>query len=150
MSTAYNPVTKLFYVMALEKCTLYSKSPEWWKQGESFYGGGTRRVRDEVPEKVLRALDLETGEIRWELKQDGPANTWGGALSTAGGLVFFGADDGTFAAADAKTGKMLWNFQANQFWKASPMTFSVEGTQFVACAGGPNILVFALPPAKTQ
>jgi alcohol dehydrogenase (cytochrome c) len=145
-STAFNPATGLFYVMALEKCSIYTKSPQWWQQGSSFYGGGTRRDRDETPKKFLRALDPQTGEMRWELPQEGPANTWGGVLSTAGGIVFFGNDNGSFSAADAKTGRQLWSFDANQGWKASPMTYSVEGTQYVAVAGGPNVLVFALHP----
>ncbi|MBI1895350.1 MAG: PQQ-dependent dehydrogenase, methanol/ethanol family [Acidobacteria bacterium] len=145
MSTAYDPGLGLFYVMSLEKCSIYTKSDEWWKPGESFYGGGTRNVPDEKPRKILRAIDMQTGKIAWELPQEGPANTWGGALSTAGGLVFFGHDAGTFAAADAKTGRLLWQFEANQSWRASPMSYSVDGVQYVAMAGGPNLLVFALP-----
>ena len=95
--------------------------------------------------KYLRALNLQTGDLKWELPQEGPANTWGGVLSTAGGLVFFGHDDGSFAAADATTGKLLWKFQANQLWKSSPMTFTVNGRQRVATAAGPNIVVWGLP-----
>jgi alcohol dehydrogenase (cytochrome c) len=144
-STAFNPSTGLFYVQALEKCSIYTKSSAWWQPGDSFYGGGTRRVRDETPQKLLRALDIQTGDVRWELPQEGPANTWGGVLSTAGGLVFFGNDNGGFSAADAGSGRLLWQFDANQSWKASPMTYSIGGTQYVAVAGGPNVLVFALP-----
>jgi alcohol dehydrogenase (cytochrome c) len=147
-STAFNPATKLFYVQSLEKCSIYTKSGQWWQPGSSFYGGGTRRVRDETPQKILRAIDIQTGDIRWELPQEGPANTWGGVLSTAGGVLFFGNDNGGFSAADAASGKMLWHFDANQNWKASPMTYSVDGTQYVAVCGGPNVLVFALPASK--
>ena len=144
MSTGFNPALGLFYVMSLEKCSIYTKSPAGWVQGQSYYGGDTRRVRDETPEKVLRAIDIQTGRIAWELPQEGPANTWGGVLSTAGGIVFFGHDGGAFAAADARTGRLVWQFDANQNWRASPMTYSVDGVQYVAIAGGPNILVFAL------
>jgi alcohol dehydrogenase (cytochrome c) len=59
-------------------------------------------------------------------------------------LVFFCEDSGSFAAADAKTGEILWHFQANQSWHASPMTFEVDGLQHVAIAAGSNILVFGL------
>ena len=145
MSTAYSAVTGLFYVMALEKCNVYTKSSEWWVEGESFYGGSTQRLPDEPGRKYLRALDLATGRIVWEIPQTGPANTWGGVLSTAGGLVFYGDDSGAFAAADATDGRPLWRFQANQRWKASPMIYRADGTQFVAIAAGSNILVFALP-----
>ena len=63
-STAFHPGTGLFYVMALEKCDIYTKSPAVWKAGESYYGGSTRRVPGEVPKKFLRALDLQTGQDR--------------------------------------------------------------------------------------
>ncbi|MEO7145941.1 MAG: PQQ-binding-like beta-propeller repeat protein, partial [Bryobacteraceae bacterium] len=74
MSAAFNPATGLFYVMALEKCTLYTKSSAWWQQGKSFYGGDTRDIRGEPGEKVLRAIDIETGRIAWEYPQIGPAD----------------------------------------------------------------------------
>ncbi len=86
-----------------------------------------------------------TGAIVWEHPQTGPANTWGGVLSTEGGVVFFGGDDGAFSAADAKTGKLLWTFPANQLWKASPMTYLADGKQYVAVAAGSNVVAFGLP-----
>lgn len=145
MSTAYNPETGLFYVMALEKCVLYSKSPAPWEQGKSFYGGGTREVPGEPGKKYLRALDVQTGKIAWQYAQTGPANSWGRVLSTAGGLVFFGDDSGAFAAVEAKSGKPLWYFHTNELWKASPMTYTTAGKQYVAVAAGANILAFGLP-----
>jgi len=145
MSTAYDPETGLFYVMALEKCDIYSKSPEPWERGKSFYGGGTRGAPDEPGRKYLRAIDLQTGKTVWQYPQIGPGNSWGGALSTAGGLVFFGDDSGAFAAVEAKSGKPLWYFHTNESWKASPMTYLAGGKQYVAVAAGSNILAFGLP-----
>jgi alcohol dehydrogenase (cytochrome c) len=145
MSTAYNPATGLFYVMALEKCNIYFKDEAVWEPGKSLYGGATRQVPGEPGKKFLRALDIRTGEIVWEYPQTGPANTWGGALSTDGGLVFFGDDSGAFAAVDAKTGKLLWHFHTSQTWKASPMTYLAGGKQYVAVAAGSNIIAFGLP-----
>jgi alcohol dehydrogenase (cytochrome c) len=66
-------------------------------------------------------------------------------LSTAGGVVFFGEDSGSFMAADATTGAQLWSFQTSQLWKASPMTYQFDGKQYVAVASGPNIIAFGLP-----
>jgi alcohol dehydrogenase (cytochrome c) len=143
-STAFNPVTGLYYLQALEKCTIYTKKPAEWKAGESHYGGDTRRVPGEQGRKFLRAIDITTGELRWELPQDGHGNTWGGVLSTAGGLVFFGHDNGDFAAASAGSGQLLWSFPANQSWKSSPMTYLAGGRQYVATAAGSNIVAFAL------
>jgi alcohol dehydrogenase (cytochrome c) len=144
MSTAFHPEERLYYVMALEACGIYTKSAAWWEPGKSFYGGGARRVPGEERRKVLRAIDPETGRIAWEYPQRGEAVSWGGVLSTAGGLVFFGDDSGAFAAVNAANGKPLWHFHTGQIWKASPMTFAIDGTQYVAVAAGGNILCFSL------
>ena len=61
------------------------------------------------------------------------------------GLVFFADDAGALVAADATTGKPLWQFDGNQLWKASPMTYVFDRKQHIAIASGPNILSFALP-----
>jgi PQQ-dependent dehydrogenase (methanol/ethanol family) len=145
MSTAYNPATRLFYVMALESCNIYTKSSAWWQPGQSFYGGAARRVPGEINQKFLRAIDLQTGKIAWEVPQVGPGHSAGGVLSTAGGLVFFGDDNGALAAVDAKTGKALWHFHTNETWRASPMTYMVDGKQYIAVASGSNIIAFGLP-----
>ncbi len=144
-SSAYNPDTGLFYVMALESCGIFTKSDAWWERGKSFYGGSTRRVPGETPERFLRALDIQTGKMVWEIPQIGGGGGWGGVLSTAGGLVFFCDESGAFAAADAKSGKLLWHFYVNQSWHASPMTYMVDGKQYVAVAAGANFISFALP-----
>jgi PQQ-dependent dehydrogenase (methanol/ethanol family) len=145
MSTAYHPETGLFYVMALEKCVIYSKSPAQWESGKSFYGGGVKEIPNEPGKKYLRAIEMQTGKIVWQFPQIGQANSWGGILSTAGGLVFFGEDSGAFTALDARSGKLLWYFHTNELWKASPMTYMAGGKQYVAVAAGSNILAFGLP-----
>jgi alcohol dehydrogenase (cytochrome c) len=136
-STAYNPATNFYYVMTVEDCTLYRKA----------HDGGYGRVDDPADpgRKVLRAFDIETGKAAWELSLIGPVEAnYSGVLSTAGGLVFFGESSGGFAAVDAKTGNYLWHFEANQPWKASPMTYMANGRQYIAIASGANILSFAL------
>src|SRR5579872_5328790 len=145
MSTAFNPATRLFYVMALEACNIYVKSSAWWQPGQSFYGGGARRVPGETGQKFLRALDVQTGKIAWEVPQVGSGSSAGGVLSTAGGVLFIGDDSGAFAAVDAKNGKPLWHFHTNEAFRASPMTYMAEGKQYVAIAAGSNIIAFALP-----
>ena len=59
--------------------------------------------------------------------------------------MFFGESSGGFAAVDAKTGKYLWHYETNHAMKASPMTYEVDGKQYVAIASGPNVMSFALP-----
>jgi len=137
-STAFNPVTRLFYVMAVEDCNIYKQS----------LNGGYVPLRDPAnpAEKYLRALDVETGKLVWEVPQVGPPEAnYSGVLSTAGGLLFYGETGGSFAAVDAKTGRTLWHFATGQQWKASPMTYTVKGVQYVAIASGGNVLSFALP-----
>ena len=80
----------------------------------------------------------------WELPQVGTGSSWGGTIATSTGLVFFGDDSGSFAAADAVSGKMLWSFQANGVLVASPMAYQFDGQQYIANAAGDEILVFGL------
>jgi PQQ-dependent dehydrogenase (methanol/ethanol family) len=128
-STAYSPLTGLYYFIALEECT-----------------GKPTGYPDQTGQRFLRAVNIETGEIAWEVPQSGPARakTWSGVLATAGGLVFYGGPNGGFTAVDQKTGKTLWQFPTNVRMKGSPMTFTVAGKQYVAVAAGPNILCFGL------
>jgi alcohol dehydrogenase (cytochrome c) len=137
--------TRLFYVMVSESCSIFSKSSAEWEPGKSYFGGANRAIRLEDGSKVLRALDLDTGAIVWELRQPGDGNSFGGILSTRGGLVFFGEDSGAFVAADAKTGQVLWHFNTSTLWKASPMTYMLSSMQYVAVAAGPCVVAFGLP-----
>jgi alcohol dehydrogenase (cytochrome c) len=140
-STAFSPQTNLYYVMVVEDCSLYRQA----KQG----GFGFIDDPRDPGMKYLRALNIETGEIAWEIPQVGPAErNYSGVLATASGLVFYGESTGAFAAVDAKNGKTLWHFDAGSVWKASPMTYTVAGRQYIAIASGANILAFALPDAK--
>ena len=129
-STAFSPETRLYYFLALEQCV-------------SEHNSG---YPDEKGQRFLRALSIDTGEIVWEVPQPGGARakTWSGVLATAGGLIFYGQPNGGFAAVDQRDGKTLWQFPTNIFMKASPMTFTVDGKQYVVVAAGPNILCFGL------
>jgi alcohol dehydrogenase (cytochrome c) len=131
-STAYSPDTGLYYVLALEECV-----------------GKPTGYPEQTGQRFLRALDVETGDIVWEVPQPGPARakTWSGVLATAGGLLFYGQPNGGFVAADQKSGRTLWQFPTNARMKASPMTFVRDGRQYIVVAAGPNILCFGLGPA---
>src|SRR5262249_39308841 len=84
----------------------------------------------------------------WDFKR--PSPTWAGVLSTAGGLVFSGSNEGNFYALDAKTGKPLWQFQTGGPIRSGPMSFGVGGKQHVAIAGGRAIFVFALDAGEPR
>jgi len=140
-STAYSSATHLYYVMTVEDCTVYRKADD----------GGYGRYLDPAhpAQKILRAFDIDTGKVSWQISLPGPVQSnYSGVLTTSGGLVFFGENSGGFAAVDAVTGKYLWHFETNHPIKASPMTYEINGRQYIAIASGPNILSFALPATR--
>jgi len=144
-STAFNPVTKLFYLFAEESCAIYAKNDQWWEAGKSFYGGTTKRIpSDPAAGKVLKALDIQTGKTAWEIADVGGSILGSGLMATAGGLIFYGDGKGAFVAADATNGTRLWHFNTNERWKAGPMTYVVDGNQYIGVAAGTTILVFGL------
>ena len=144
-SPSYNPDTNLFYVMALESCNLFFADPKPFATGETYYDTGTKLPPDEHPQKILLALSLLDGKPVWRYSQAGHGDSWGGTLTTAGALVFFGDDAGSFEAVDARTGHALWHFNTGQRIDASPMTYSVDGIQFVTIAAGSDVFSFSLP-----
>jgi alcohol dehydrogenase (cytochrome c) len=144
-SSSFNPLTNLYYVQTNDKCGVFTKIPMEWAAGRGYMGGSFMQAPDEPAQRVLRAIDIQTGKAAWEVPQVGPVTSWGGTLSTASGVVFFGDDSGSFAAVDATNGKPLWSFRTNQNWKASPMTYSFDNSQFIAVASGSAIIAFGLP-----
>lgn len=144
-SPSYNPDTKLFYVMVFESCDQYFAIPREFHTGETFYNTGTKRPSNEHSQKVLLALSVADGKAAWSYPQVGRGNSSAGTLTTAGGLVFFGDDADSFEAVDAVAGHALWHFNTGQRFVASPMTYAVDGMQYVAIAAESDIFVFALP-----
>ena len=144
-SPSYNPDTGLLYVMALENCNLYYSKPKPFTQGETFYGTGTKHPVGENSRKILLALSPADGKKVWQYPQVGRGNSWGGTLTTAGGLVFFADDAESFEAVDAETGRPLWHFNTGQNFSASPMTYAVDGVQYVAISAGSDVFSFTLP-----
>jgi len=140
-STAYNPTTRLYYVMTVEDYGMYRKAQD---------GGFGRYFNPADPaQKILRAFDIETGQEAWKIDLPGQVQmNYAGVLTTAGGLLFYGESTGGFVAADARTGKHRWYFETNHTMKASPMTYTAQGKQYVAIASGGNVFSFALPDAQ--
>jgi alcohol dehydrogenase (cytochrome c) len=144
-SPSYNPDTGLFYVLALENCNLFFSKFTPFARGETYYGTGTKLPPDEHAQKILLALSVPDGKLVWRYPLVGQGDSWAGTLTTAGGLVFFGDDSGSLQAVEATTGRALWHFNTGQTMRASPMTYAVDGVQFVAIAAGSNIFTFSLP-----
>ena len=144
MSSSFNPATRLLYVVTVEQCDVYTSSSRTPEPKKNFAGGGAGPKPSEPGQMFLRAFDATTGVRVWEYPMTGPAESWAGTLSTGGGVVFFGDDDGHLVALEGKTGKHLWHFQMGEALSASPMTYSVSGKQYVAIASATAIFSFGL------
>jgi len=144
-SPSYNPDTGLFYVLALENCNLYFTNTKPFRLGETYYATGTKLPPDEHAQKTLLAYSAIEGKLVWRYAQVGLGDSWGGTLTTAGGFVFFGDDGGSLEAVEARTGRPLWHFNTGQTMHASPMSYMVDGVQYVAVSAGSNISSFTLP-----
>ena len=135
MPMAYSPQTKLFYVPANECGMDIWNEPISYKKGGAFLGAGfTIKPLFDDYIGAMRAVDPKTGKIVWEIKNNAPL--WGGVMSTAGNLVFYGTPEGFLKAVDAKTGKELWKFQTGSGVVAPPVTWQDGDTQYVAVVSG--------------
>ena len=141
-SPSYSPLTGLFYVAVREIGAVYFKREAEYRPGMFFAGGGENELPPDDAWGAIRALDARTGELRWEFKLNSPP--WAGVLSTAGGMVFSGSDEGNFYALDASTGKALWEFQTGGAIGANPISFTVDGHQRVAITADRVLYVFGL------
>jgi alcohol dehydrogenase (cytochrome c) len=144
MSPSYNPATGLLYVITLEQCDIYTSSAKPPEPKKNFSGGGAGPKPIDVGQFFLRAYEPATGKRVWEYPMTGPAEMWAGTLSTAGGVIFSGDDDGHLIALDAKTGRHVWHFQMGEMLTASPITYAVDGKQHVAIASATAVFSFAL------
>ena len=145
-SPTYSPQTGLFYQAAKEMGTYFFKSDarSKYEQGRVFDGGGFRSVGGDEASGAVRALEATTGTLKWEFKLLSPP--WMSLLSTAGGLVFGGTEEGNFIALDAENGRLLWDVQLGAAVRAgNPIAFSVDGKQYVTIAAGSTLFVFGLP-----
>ena len=144
MSPSWNPATGLLYVVTLEQCDIYTSSSKDPEPKKNFSGGGAGPKPNEVGQFFLRALDPKTGQRKWEYPMTGPGESWAGTVATAGGVVFFGDDDGQLVAVDARSGRYLWHFGMGEGLTASPITYAVDGKQYVAIASATAIFSFGL------
>ena len=142
---SYNAVTQLFYFLATENCDLYFKKAEKYVEGQTYYATGTKRSPGDEVQLILLAYDLQSGKPAWRSPQIGLGHSFAGTMTTAGDLVFFGDNANSFEALDARTGARLWHFHTGQRIHASPMSYAINGTQYVAIAAGSDIFSFALP-----
>ena len=142
-SAAYSPRTELYYVNAYDGEQKYFKRDEDYVEGERFTGGGGENVLpQEAYQSAIRAIDPRTGDLRWEFLLQPRATA--GVLATAGDLVFSGGVDGYFYALDAVSGQELWHIQLGSRVHSAPMSFAVDGQQYITVAAGNVVYTFGL------
>jgi len=135
--SSYSPKTQLLYVPAMTACEFVSIDRDKPKTEKGWIprSGGSFHVEDRY-ESNLTALDPVTFEIKKNVHLRYP--NYAGTLATAGGLVFIALMDGTVAAYDDTTLDELWKINVGSGFAAPPMTFEVNGKQYMAIASGPS------------
>jgi PQQ-dependent dehydrogenase (methanol/ethanol family) len=134
---AVNPNLGLSYAINLHQPMTYHVESTPYPKGKLWLGGAFKVIPAEEQWGNVTAVDYNTGKIRWQVKT--PQPMIGGALATAGGLVFAGEGNGQFKAYDAETGAVLWKFQAGAGVNAPPASYTVDGKQYIVVAAGGNV-----------
>jgi alcohol dehydrogenase (cytochrome c) len=144
---SYSPETGWLYLMTADSGSRYFRRPSEYEAGKGYYSGGGTSL-DEPAIAAIKALDPETGDVKWQYSLSRP--TGSGVLATAGGVVFAGTPEANVIALSARTGAPLWSFQTGgnpggAGMGGSPMSYSVDGKQFIAIGAGDVLYTFALP-----
>jgi len=142
-ATAYSPQTGLYYFGSADGCHNFYRHDSEFVEGEWYQLSGAREPAGERSQGSFLAVDPATGDIRWRFSM--VRNPSGGALATAGGLVFVGDASGNLIAFDARSGKVLWRFQTGAAIYAPPVSYSFEGRQYIALESSAAVVVFGLP-----
>ena len=147
---SYSAATGWFYLQYRENGQVYVSAPETFEAGRQYIGrdraAATAGPKPGEPASSsgIKALDPETGKTIWDFKTFQGSLT-NGVLATAGNVVFGAVRDGNLVALDAKSGDHLWHFQTGANIAASPISYGVDGRQFVAIAAGNVVYSFTLP-----
>ncbi len=143
-SPSYDPRTKLFYVAVREACAVYTSMTKPPRPGEPYVGTGQQEDPKVGGPGAIRAIDPLTGDIKWSFPLH--SGSWSaGVLATAGGVVFGSSKDGNLVAVDSSTGKLLWHYQTGAEIQSSPISYRVDGKQYIAIASNSVLLTFGLP-----
>ena len=147
---SYSPLTGWMYLEYAENGQQYVSTPVPYEAGRQYIGrtaaptGAGPKPGEPTSSAGIKAIDPETGKTMWDFKifQGSVTN---GVLATAGGVLFGAIRDGNLVALDAKTGRHLWHVQTGGNMAAAPISYAVNGRQFVAIAAGNTLFAFALP-----
>ena len=143
MAPSYNPLTRLFYVNVREGCDIFFSEPPVYKEGTSYWATNFRAEAQEHQAGRVTAIEPLTGETKWKFPLY--SSPWAGTLTTAGNLVFAGDEDGYLMALQADTGRLLWKVNTGSRLVTSPITYQLDGKQYLTMPAGGVVLTFALP-----
>lgn len=135
---AYNPNTAMVYITGIYQPSLFISRTLTPKPGKPWASYTFFQKTGEPDWGTFTAIDVTTGKITWQNKIDDPMV--GGALVTAGNIVFTGEGNGQFDAFDAETGKLLWYYTSEYGVNAPPISYSINGKQYISVAAGGNKL----------
>jgi len=142
-SPTFSPRTGLLYVNAFDGEQIFFIREEEYVEGEQYLGGGGESAGPiDNYHSAVRAIDPATGDIRWEYAI-APRST-SGLMSTAGDVVFGGTVDGYFFAIDAVSGEELWHMTVGARVHSAPISYAVDGQQYVSIAAGNVVFTFGL------
>jgi alcohol dehydrogenase (cytochrome c) len=133
---AVHPGLRLAFAANLEQPMTYHVEASAYPGGKLWLGGAFKNVPGEEQFGNVTAVNLDTGKIAWKART--PQPMIGGVLATAGDLVFAGEGNGWLKAYDAKSGKVLWQYQCGAGVNAPPTSYTVDGKQYIAVAAGGN------------
>jgi PQQ-dependent dehydrogenase (methanol/ethanol family) len=133
---AVNPNLRLAFAANLEQPMTYHVEASAYPGGKLWLGGAFKNVPGEEQFGNVTAVNLDTGKVVWKART--PQPMIGGVLATAGDLVFAGEGNGWLKAYDAKSGKVLWQYQCGAGVNAPPTSYTVDGKQYIAVAAGGN------------
>jgi alcohol dehydrogenase (cytochrome c) len=133
---AFSPQTGMAYVPVVENCAFFRSGQAFYNRGQPFWGSfaTAEALGPGESHGFLKAIDAATGEEVWRIRSEHPVVS--GVLSTAGELVFWGEADGMFHATDARAGQNVWSYNVGSGIHAPPVTFAIDGKQYVAIAAG--------------
>jgi alcohol dehydrogenase (cytochrome c) len=144
---SFSPHTGLFYIPTWENSSstyVKGEQPPEFHEGQGFSGVFPRvGARGDEVYSAVRAIDPKTGQKKWDFRQSAPT-TEAGILTTASDVLFSGSRDGDFYALDARDGKLLWQTNLGPSVAAGPMSYSVNGKQYVSIMVGSSLFTFGL------
>ena len=127
----------LVYAINLHQPMTYHVESTPYPGGKLWLGGAFKVIASEEQWGNVSAVDYNTGKVRWKVKTQQPMI--GGIMATAGGVVYTGEGNGLFKGYDSATGNLLWKFQAGAGVNAPPVSYTVNGKQYIAVAAGGNV-----------